>query len=73
MEEDTMHTPETVAEHLAFLEARHPRNMTDREMMTELVLGQREMRQLVKKFIADTVQNPMFATMGRMFGGGKKG
>lgn len=57
---------------LGMLEAMDTSLMTTEEMLRELVLGQREMRALVKKFVADVEKNPMFATMGKMFGGGKR-
>lgn len=43
--------------------------MTNGEMLAELVLGQREMRRLVKGFLESVEKNPMMKTMGRMFGG----
>lgn len=55
---------------LESLEALDPlTQMTDVMMLQELVLGQREMRKLVKGFVASMEKNPMFATMGKMFGG----
>lgn len=56
-----------VLEHLESLDPGL--EMTDRQMLVELVLGQREMRKLVKGFVASMEKNPMFATMGKMFGG----
>lgn len=54
---------------LAMLESMDTSLMHNDEMMRELVLGQREMRKLVKSFVASMETNPMFKTMGKMFGG----
>ncbi len=62
-----MHAEEVAQ--LEFLEHRSPSHMTDTELLQELVLGQREMRALVRKFVADMDSNPMMKTMARMFGG----
>lgn len=54
---------------LTALESLDPNDMTEREMLVELVLGQREMRKTVKQFVDGLESNPMMKTMGRMFGG----
>lgn len=54
---------------LEMLESMHPAVMTNGEMLAELVLGQREMRKLVKQFVESMEKNPMLATMGKMMSG----
>lgn len=51
------------------LESMAPDLMSQEQKLIELVLGQREMRKLVKGFVNATENNPMFKTMGKMFGG----
>lgn len=45
--------------------------MTDRELMEEIVTGMRSTRTLVESFIADFANNPMMGSLMRMFGGRK--